>query len=125
MSEVEQDNIDTRDLDTAAAGLVQEVILHHKDKEVKIFAACCLADVIRIYAPDPPYNDVQLKEVFQLFIEQLGHLDPEKSTFDRYVYLLERLVLVKAFVLLVELDEDLVNELFATLFRVVRYSYNL
>jgi sister-chromatid-cohesion protein PDS5 len=120
LSELEQDNIDTRDLDTVAAALVQEVILHHKDKEVKIFAACCLADIIRIYAPDPPYNDVQLKDVFKLFIEQLSYLDTENSAFDRYVYLLERLVLVKAFVLLVELDQDLVNDLFSTLFKVVR-----
>ena len=124
MSELEQDTTDTKDLENVAASLVQETILKHKDKVVKIYAACCLADIIRIFAPDAPYDDSQLKDIFKLFIEQLGHLDTDNDLYDLYVYLLERLVLVKAFVLLVELDQDLVVKLFKTLFKVISSDHS-
>lgn len=28
---------------------------------VKAYTACCLADLLRLYAPDAPYSDVQLR----------------------------------------------------------------
>jgi hypothetical protein len=45
----------------------------------------------------------------------------EDPLYQRYIYLLERLVLVKAFVLLVEVAPDLVNQLFNVLFDAIRY----
>ena len=34
-----------------------------RDKEARLLAACCLADVMRIYAPDAPYDDDTVKVV--------------------------------------------------------------
>jgi len=52
-----------------------------------------------------------------LFIEQLAFLDDKNSPlFSRCTYLLERLCVVKAFIILVDLSDDLVIELFSTLF---------
>lgn len=48
-------------LDEIAAALVQQSILKHKNNEVRLLAACCLADIFRIYAPNPPYDDTQLE----------------------------------------------------------------
>lgn len=59
-----------------------------------------------------------------MFIDQLKELKPSKSNFDRYVYLLERLVLVKVFVLLVEMDPPLLVELFNTLFGVISEEHS-
>jgi sister-chromatid-cohesion protein PDS5 len=61
LSELEQDANQSKDLESCAAALVQDAIINHKEKDVKIFAACCLADVIRIYAPEAPYDDNQLQ----------------------------------------------------------------
>ena len=32
-----------------------------RDKEVRLFAACILADLMRVYAPDAPYDDDTFK----------------------------------------------------------------
>jgi len=44
----------------------------HYSRGVKAFAACCLADILRIYAPDAPYNADQLRDIFQFCIVQLS-----------------------------------------------------
>ena len=46
-------------LDNVAAGLVLPALLHSKVHEVALLTCCCLADVLRLYAPDAPYNDDQ------------------------------------------------------------------
>ena len=46
-------------LDNVAAGLVLPALLRSKVQEVNLLACCCLADVLRLYAPDAPYNDDQ------------------------------------------------------------------
>ena len=44
-----------------AASLVKPFILKHRDKDVKAHAACCLADILRIFAPDAPYEEAELR----------------------------------------------------------------
>ena len=33
----------------------------HKDKGVKAYTACCIAELLNIYAPDAPYTAGELK----------------------------------------------------------------
>jgi sister-chromatid-cohesion protein PDS5 len=109
----------TPNLDEIAAALVQQSILKHKNNEVRLLAACCLADIFRIYAPNPPYDDTQLENIFKLFLAQLKALENIKAvTSKRLVYLLERLALVKAFVLVLE-NEKLVVKLFQLFFSII------
>ena len=113
---------DTSRLDKVAKGLISKSVLKNTSKEVKVTAACCLAEILYIYAPDPPYEeDEELLKIFDLFVSVLGDglSDPEKPTFQRHYYLLERLARVKSFTLFVELDEDLLVDLFENLFAVV------
>lgn len=35
-------------------------ILRHKDKSIRILASCCVANILRIYAPEAPYSAQQL-----------------------------------------------------------------
>lgn len=46
-----------------AQSLVNPFILKHRDKDVKVHAACCMADILRIFAPEAPYNEEQLKVI--------------------------------------------------------------
>eukprot|EP01116_Phalansterium_solitarium_P023557 TRINITY_DN8317_c0_g1_i2.p1 TRINITY_DN8317_c0_g1~~TRINITY_DN8317_c0_g1_i2.p1 ORF type:complete len:1300 (+),score=396.34 TRINITY_DN8317_c0_g1_i2:66-3965(+) len=131
LSKLEQ-NYDTKQIDATAAALVQDYIVKHKDKDVRVLASCSLADIIRIYAPEAPYDDDQLRKIFKLFIDQLRGLERHaaapaaepKALFGRYFYLLERLAVVKAFVLLVELDDALVTELFAMFFSIISTEHS-
>lgn len=61
--------------------------------------------------------------MFALFIEQLKGLEHVSSpSFTRCFYLLERLSVVKAFVLLVDLSDDLLVTLFQAFFQIVSYA---
>lgn len=46
--------------------LHDRAILHSKQKDVKMYAAACFAQLLRIYAPDTPYEDKQLEVCVQL-----------------------------------------------------------
>ncbi len=50
-------------------------LLQHSSREVRILLACCLADILRMFAPDAPYGDPeQLKVCLWLWFAQfLGH----------------------------------------------------
>ena len=48
-------------LHKAAEDLVQPFLHHHRSREVRTLTACCIADVFRIFYPDPPYDDDQMK----------------------------------------------------------------
>ncbi|TXT14456.1 uncharacterized protein COLE_00649 [Cutaneotrichosporon oleaginosum] len=68
---LDQEQIDVKSLDKVREQLVQRVIIFHKDRGVKAFAACCLAELLRLYAPDAPYTADQLRDIFQFFIAQI------------------------------------------------------
>lgn len=70
LSQLEQ-GIETKTIDHTAAALIQEPIIKNKEKDVRLLCACCLADIIRIYAPEPPYNEKQLRVTKYIFIHFL------------------------------------------------------
>ena len=40
-------------------------LMKHADKDVRLTTACCLMDVLRIYAPDAPYSEDTLEVRFK------------------------------------------------------------
>ena len=56
-----QEEIDRDSITPRATELASVNLLGHKDKGVRAHTACCLADVLRLCAPDAPYSDHQLK----------------------------------------------------------------
>jgi sister chromatid cohesion protein PDS5 len=93
----------------------------HKDRYVKILVACCISDVLRLYAPDAPFNNSQLKAIFQLFFKQLHNIeDPSNVYFSNYFYLLDSMSTIKSVVLLADLNQDaLIIEVFKDFFDIV------
>jgi hypothetical protein len=47
--------------DVLLESLCDKTILHSKQKDVRMYAAACFAQLLRIYAPDTPYDDKQLE----------------------------------------------------------------
>ncbi|KAF6741544.1 hypothetical protein DFP72DRAFT_768991, partial [Ephemerocybe angulata] len=58
---LDQEHFHVQSLATAKKGLVRCSILLHKDRGIKAFTACCLADLLRLYAPDAPYTQPELR----------------------------------------------------------------
>ena len=50
-------------LKAVAAVLGSAKLLRHRDGDVKLLTACCLSDVLRIFAPESPYENETLKMV--------------------------------------------------------------
>ncbi|XP_065083082.1 sister chromatid cohesion protein PDS5 homolog B-B [Ochlerotatus camptorhynchus] len=99
-----------------AVHLADDNFLQHPSRDVQLLIACCIADVLRVYAPEAPYKDQdQIKGIFLFLIKQLNGLkDPKDPAFKRYFYLLENLAYVKSFNMCFELEDC--QEIFCTLF---------
>lgn len=102
-----------------ALHLAEEQFLTHQSRDVQLLIACCIADVLRIYAPEAPYKDAeQIKTIFLFLITQLSGLkDPKDPAFKRYFYLLENLAYVKSFNMCFELEDC--QEIFCALFHLM------
>lgn len=37
--------------------LVQDILFHHVDKDVRLLVAACFCEIIRVLAPNPPFSD--------------------------------------------------------------------
>lgn len=118
-------NGDTSSLGAVAKELIHKQIIKNTNKTVKVLAACCIADIIRLHAPTCPYDAAELKvsgslyiefvlfltqiyqkAVFTFFVEQLSYFGTETNDFEHYFYLLENLQSVKTFLLLGEIDDS-------------------
>ncbi|KAK9331716.1 armadillo-type protein [Lipomyces starkeyi] len=119
LAKFDQGSVDLKSVDKVAKDLVSTNLLQHRDKGVRAYVACCLADILRLYAPDAPYTATQLQSIFEHFVLQLkGLSDPDSPYFLQYCYLLESLSQVKSIVLVSDLPngEDLMADIFAMFF---------
>ncbi|XP_024361717.1 sister chromatid cohesion protein PDS5 homolog A isoform X2 [Physcomitrium patens] len=98
--------------------LVSPALLRHKDNEVGLLVAICLSEIMRIVAPDAPYSDETLKEIFQLIVTNFKGLDDvNSSSFARRVNILETVAKVRSCVVMLDLEcDDLILEMFEIFF---------
>jgi sister-chromatid-cohesion protein PDS5 len=126
LSELDQELVDVNTLGSARKELINTSILLHKDRGVKAYAACCLADILRLYAPDAPYTHTELRDIFSFFFRQLvaGLKGPDSSYYDEYFHLLESLSTVKSVVLVCDLphSDELMVSVFRDCFALVRHD---
>lgn len=61
LAEFDQGGVHLDSLKDVAASLAHRNLLQHKDRGVKAYAACCLVDILRLFVPDAPFTDDQLK----------------------------------------------------------------
>ncbi|XP_003426788.1 sister chromatid cohesion protein PDS5 homolog B isoform X2 [Nasonia vitripennis] len=111
-----------------ALHLAEDCFLQHQSKDVQLLIACCIADVLRVYAPEAPYKDAdQVKTIFFFLIKQLAGLkDPKDPAFKRYFYLLENLAYVKSFNMCFELEDcqEIFCALFSLMFKIVNDEHS-
>jgi sister-chromatid-cohesion protein PDS5 len=61
LADFDQGGVQLDSLKDVAASLAHRNLLQHKDRGVKAYTACCLVDILRLFVPEAPYSDDQLK----------------------------------------------------------------
>ncbi|KAJ7446638.1 armadillo-type protein [Mycena latifolia] len=124
LAELDQELVDVNSLSSVRKELISTTIMHHKDRGVKAYAACCLADILRLTAPDAPYTQGELRDIFQFFFRQLttGLKGSDAPYYTEYFHLLESLSTVKSVVLVCDLQnaDELMVEIFRDFFQLMR-----
>ncbi|KAJ2746528.1 Sister chromatid cohesion protein pds5 [Coemansia sp. BCRC 34301] len=122
---LEQETVDTQSLDSVTRQLLAPSLLRHKESGVVAYVACCIADILRLYAPEAPYSNDEIKAVFNVFIDQLQMLNDSNSQFfPLREYLLTSLATVRtpALVAMLPDSEEIISRFFTVLFGVVSPS---
>lgn len=57
----DQEETDLKSIEPVARKLINRNLITHKDKGVKAYTACCLVDVLRLFVPNAPYDNDELK----------------------------------------------------------------
>ncbi|CAJ1971874.1 unnamed protein product [Sphenostylis stenocarpa] len=99
-------------------------LLQHADKEVRLLVAMCVTELFRLMAPEPPFEDKHLRDVFKLIISSFEDLaDTASPFFSKRVKVLEIMAQLKCCVIMLEIDcLDLVLQMFNIFFSIVRLS---
>ncbi|KAH7349922.1 Spo76 protein [Plectosphaerella cucumerina] len=123
---LDQDQVDPSSLHDVAAALGQRNLLTHKNEGVRALTAACIADILRLSAPDAPFTSDQLKTFFALVISHvfpaLG--DASNPYHKEQKYVLRSLAEVQSILLVNEVDgaDDLLLRLFSNFFDTVSGS---
>ncbi|TVU11623.1 hypothetical protein EJB05_45218 [Eragrostis curvula] len=101
--------------------VTREELLKHEDEDVKVLLATCFCEITRITAPDAPYNDDVLRDIFYLIVGTFrGLSDMNSQSFGRRVAILETVARYRACVVMLDLEcDDLIADMFRTFLEVV------
>ncbi|CAM8966448.1 unnamed protein product [Rhodiola kirilowii] len=102
--------------------LSADELLKHPDTDVRVGVTACLTEISRITAPDVPYRDDMMKEVFRLTISAFeGLSDNSSKSFAKRVSILEIVARVRSCAVLLDLDcDDLVIEMLHNFYKCIR-----
>ena len=107
---IDPDSAEWPGLAALANYLVQAHLLHHKSKDVRLYTVLNCMEIFAIYAPEIPWDQDQIIDIFEKTNEQLANLahttGPANSYFHVYNRILELLAEVKIGIVLVELAQQ-------------------
>ncbi|XP_014501197.1 transcriptional regulator ATRX [Vigna radiata var. radiata] len=109
-------------LSPSLKALIADKLLRHSDDDVKVAVASCISEITRITAPDAPYDDDQMKEVFQLIVSSFENLhDTLSRSYAKRTSILETVAKVRSCVVMLDLECDaLILEMFQHFFKAIR-----
>ncbi|KAG8487776.1 hypothetical protein CXB51_018653 [Gossypium anomalum] len=101
-------------LSASLKALIAEQLFRHPHDDVKVAVAACISEITRITAPDAPYHDDQMKEVFQLIVSSFKNLsDKSNRSYVKRTSILETVAKVRSCVVMLDLECDaLIIEMF-------------
>ncbi|XWS70491.1 hypothetical protein CRYUN_Cryun03dG0052600 [Craigia yunnanensis] len=109
-------------LSPSVKALVAEQLFRHPDDDVKVAVAACISEITRITAPDAPYDDDHMREVFQLIVSSFENLSDKSScSFVKRTAILETVAKVRSCVVMLDLECDaLITEMFQHFLKAIR-----
>ncbi|KAK4436682.1 hypothetical protein Salat_0002100 [Sesamum alatum] len=109
----------------AMKALITDEILHHGDVNIQVAVASCFNELTRITAPDPPYDDDEMKVFFRLFMIAFKHLPCESGrNYSRAQKILETTARVRSSLMLLDIDSDgLIVEMFQLFLNNIRSNH--
>ncbi|OAQ89068.1 bimD protein [Purpureocillium lilacinum] len=120
LADFDQGEVDLDSIKPVTASLAHRNLLQHKDRGVKAYTACCLVDILRLFAPDAPFTDDQLKMMYTLFVKDIlpALHDPSNPYSSQHKYVLVSLTDVKSILLLSDIHgaDELLLRLFNSTF---------
>ncbi|OLN81675.1 Sister chromatid cohesion protein pds5 [Colletotrichum chlorophyti] len=123
LSGLDQDAVDVESLNDVAHALGQRNLLAHKDKGVRAYTAVCIADILRLCAPDAPFTADQTKMFFNLVVTHIfpSLSDQSHPYHSQHKYVLTALTEVKSILLINDVDgaDDMLLRLFSVFFDAV------
>ncbi|XP_027902902.1 nucleolar protein dao-5-like [Vigna unguiculata] len=124
LSRVEQSPTDSMQnaLSPSLKAMVGDQLLRHSDNDVKVAVASCISEITRISAPDAPYDDDQMKEVFHLIVSSFENLHDKLSrSYAKRISILETVAKVRSCVVMLDLECDaLISDMFQHFLKGVR-----
>ncbi|KAI3472926.1 hypothetical protein Pfo_030352 [Paulownia fortunei] len=102
--------------------LVVEELVKHSDVDVKVGVASCISEITRITAPDAPYDDNKMKDVFQLIVSSFENLwDISSRSHEKRATILETVAKVRSCVIMLDLECDqMIIEMFQHFLKAIR-----
>ncbi|OUZ99563.1 hypothetical protein BVC80_7681g2 [Macleaya cordata] len=102
--------------------LVANELLRHSDMDVKVSIASCISEITRITAPEAPYDDEQMKEIFQLIVAAFEKLfETSDRSYSKRISILETVAKVRSCVVMLDLECDsLILEMFHHFLNTIR-----
>ncbi|GLJ43032.1 hypothetical protein SUGI_0893060 [Cryptomeria japonica] len=93
--------------------LRQHSLIRHLDDGIRLMVTSCLSEIIRILAPQVPYDEDTMKEVFYLIVDSFQDLDINNILYSQRVAILNNFAKNRLSSLLIELGlHDLIYNMF-------------
>ncbi|KAK6942275.1 hypothetical protein RJ641_027652 [Dillenia turbinata] len=91
----------------AKKALIGKELFEHADVDVNVSVALCINEIMRITAPDAPYDDEKMKEIFRVTVAAFELLwDFSNHSYIKRVLMLETVAKVRSCILMLDLDCD-------------------
>ncbi|KAI4320553.1 hypothetical protein MLD38_034022 [Melastoma candidum] len=118
----EASNVAQSALVSLRTAVIEHSLAKHRDKDVKLLVGIVVSEMFRIMAPEQPFDDKYLKDIFKLIVSIFKDLEDTSSPlFSKRVKILETIAQCKCCVIMLDIEcHDLVYEMFNILFSVVR-----
>ncbi|KAL8503646.1 hypothetical protein ACS0TY_022397 [Phlomoides rotata] len=105
--------------------LISEELLKHPDIDVRVGVAACISEITRITAPEAPYGDDEMKDVFQLIVSSFDNLSDKSSrSYKKRASILETVAKVRSCVIMLDLELDqMIIEMFQHFLNSIRVHH--
>ncbi|KAL7120103.1 hypothetical protein ACP275_02G102700 [Erythranthe tilingii] len=113
-------------LQSSKEALIANELIRHAERDVRISVASCISEIVRITAPDEPYEEGQMKEYFGLLNTALENLSfMSGGAYLKAVSIVRSISLCQACVLMLDHQlYDSIRQMFHLFFNVIRANHH-